>query len=236
MLRSVLERLEAAEVDGRLDLWVVAATRVRLRIGSGWCARRAALASASSRPAILEQRRVDAVREVAKFLHRLVDRGAKLVENRPGPLRVRVDELADRSEVRLERDEVLLGAVVEVALDPAPLGVGGGDDARPRRPQLLGLSPKLRQATPAARNRAGRCGGRGRSGARARRVRHRRHRRAVTPRAARRRSARTALHRERPARRERRPLHARRASRAARPRSDLRRRPANARERTARIR
>ena len=40
-------------------------------------------------------------------------------------------------------DEVLLRAVVEVALDPAPLAVGGGYDARPRRPQLLGLSLKL---------------------------------------------------------------------------------------------
>ena len=35
-------------------------------------------------------------------------------------------------------DEPLLGAVVEVALDLAPRGVGGLDDAGPRRAQLLG--------------------------------------------------------------------------------------------------
>jgi hypothetical protein len=30
-----------------------------------------------------------------------------------------------------QRDQPLLGAVVEVAFDPAPFGVGGGDDLGP---------------------------------------------------------------------------------------------------------
>ena len=38
---------------------------------------------------------------------------------------------------------MLLGAVVQVALDLAPLGVGGGDDAGPGQPQLLGLALQL---------------------------------------------------------------------------------------------
>ena len=46
--------------------------------------------------------------------------------------RVHVDEPAHGAEVRFECDEVLLGAVVQVALDPSPFGVGRGYDARSR--------------------------------------------------------------------------------------------------------
>ena len=41
-----------------------------------------------------------------------------------------------RAQLQRERDEPLLGAVVQVALDAAPRLVGGGDDARARRLQL----------------------------------------------------------------------------------------------------
>ena len=40
---------------------------------------------------------------------------------------------------------MLLGAVVEVTLDPPTLGVGGGDHPRSRQPQLFGLSSQLRE-------------------------------------------------------------------------------------------
>ena len=43
-----------------------------------------------------------------------------------------------------ERHEALLGAVVEVALEPAALGVGGRDDARARAAQLLELGAARR--------------------------------------------------------------------------------------------
>ena len=42
-----------------------------------------------------------------------------------------------------ERQQPLLRAVVEVALEPAPLGVAGLDDARPRGAQLVELGERL---------------------------------------------------------------------------------------------
>ena len=48
-----------------------------------------------------------------------------------------VQRRARQPQVQRERDEPLLGAVVEVALEPAPLVVAGLDDARARGAQLL---------------------------------------------------------------------------------------------------
>jgi hypothetical protein len=44
---------------------------------------------------------------------------------------------ARESESDADRDEALLYAVVEVAFDPAPFGVAGDDDPRPRLPKLM---------------------------------------------------------------------------------------------------
>ena len=43
--------------------------------------------------------------------------------------RVVLDRVAGEAELHGQRDEVLLGAVVQVALELAALGVAGGDDA-----------------------------------------------------------------------------------------------------------
>ena len=94
-------------------------------------------------PAVHEQRRVDAVREVAQLLHRLLEVGADLVEHRLGLLGIVVGELAREPHAHRERDEVLLRAVVQVALDRAPLGVAGLDDACARGAQLVGLAAHL---------------------------------------------------------------------------------------------
>src|SRR5581483_2583366 len=67
------------------------------------------------------------------------------VEQPPQGLRIGVGELPRQLEIDRERDEVLRGAVVEIALDPAALGVRGGDDPRPRRPQLLDREAQLLQ-------------------------------------------------------------------------------------------
>ena len=53
----------------------------------------------------------------------------------------------DQPQVERERDEPLLRAVVQVALEPPALGVAGLDDARARRRQLLvrvGVRQRLR--------------------------------------------------------------------------------------------
>ena len=79
--------------------------------------------------AVHEQRRVDAVREVAQLLHRFLEIEADLVEHRLGLLGIGVGDLAGEPHTDRERDEVLLRAVVQVAFDAAAFGVGGFDDA-----------------------------------------------------------------------------------------------------------
>jgi hypothetical protein len=65
-----------------------------------------------------------------------------LVEVRLEFGKLRRDRGLRAAQLEGERHEPLLGAVVEIALDPAPGVVGGGHDARPRRGHLrLGLGP-----------------------------------------------------------------------------------------------
>ena len=78
-------------------------------------------------------------------LAQLVERGAQLRVGCVEALGGRAAELrAQQSQREREHDEPLLGAVVEVALEPPPLGVAGLDDARPRRAQLLEPRARLR--------------------------------------------------------------------------------------------
>ena len=64
---------------------------------------------------------------------------------------------ADKAQREREPDEPLLGAVVEVALEPPALGVAGLDDAGARRAQLLelrahlGLQPLVLEREPRGR-------------------------------------------------------------------------------------
>ena len=84
--------------------------------------------------------------EVAQLLDRLLHVDRELLEH----LDRRSGSSATMSRARLEvhrqRHEVLLGAVVQVALDAAALGVGGGHDPRPRGLQLAGLAAHLVEA------------------------------------------------------------------------------------------
>ena len=80
---------------------------------------------------------MDAARELAQILHRLrqLVRGRR--QQRAGVLR-RLLELGERQSQRDgHRDESLLGAVVEVALELLAGIVGGAHDPRPRGPHLL---------------------------------------------------------------------------------------------------
>jgi hypothetical protein len=54
-----------------------------------------------------------------------------------------VETLFQQSELERERDQPLLGAVVEVALQPLPLLLARLDDAPPRSPQFLEASSEL---------------------------------------------------------------------------------------------
>ena len=73
---------------------------------------------------------------VAELLHRLV-------EQLGGRRRVGVELVAGQPQVHRQRHQPLLGAVVEVALDPAALGVAGLDDPRAGGAQLLDLGLQL---------------------------------------------------------------------------------------------
>ena len=92
---------------------------------------------------------MDAARELAQLLERLRELVAR---RRRQPLRRAgsvADAAVDHPELQRHRDEPLLRAVVEVALQPPAFGVAGGDDALARRPELgepilgLRLQPRV---------------------------------------------------------------------------------------------
>ena len=74
------------------------------------------------------------MRQIPQLLDRLVDLEAEAVDHLL--LLRRSELLADQREVHAQRDEPLLRAVVEIALDAAALGVTRLHDPCPRRPQL----------------------------------------------------------------------------------------------------
>ena len=78
---------------------------------------------------------MDAARELAQLRERDRELLADLVDGarQAGVAQPRLEH----PQVQGERDELLLGAVVEVALDPPAGVVGGLDDPQPRDPQLL---------------------------------------------------------------------------------------------------
>ena len=87
--------------------------------------------------ALGQQRRVDAARELAQLLDGQRRLLACLGDQRRGRLRVRREPRLGHAERERQRHEPLLGAVVQVALDPAALGVAGGDDAGARVAQAV---------------------------------------------------------------------------------------------------
>ena len=75
-----------------------------------------------------QQRGVDAAREPADLVQRPIDLAAELGLERRRTGRVGGPELVHELELHPQRDQPLLGAIMEVALDPLPLDIGGGQD------------------------------------------------------------------------------------------------------------
>ena len=101
---------------------------------------------------------MDAARELAQLRERDGELVAELVDG-GGRLRVVAQPRAQQPQVERERDELLLGAVVQVALDLAAGVVGGLDDPPARVAQLL--QPRAQvglQALVVERQRGGRRG------------------------------------------------------------------------------
>ena len=76
-------------------------------------------------------------RQLAQLLERLPELPAGALELAMGGRRIGVDQPVGDAQRDGEPHEPLLRAVVQVALQPAPLCVAGGDDPRPRGRQLL---------------------------------------------------------------------------------------------------
>ena len=70
---------------------------------------------------------MDAAHEIADLAQRRLGLLVRGGHQLPAGLGIVVELLARRAERRGERDEPLLGAVVEVAFDPPPLGLGRVD-------------------------------------------------------------------------------------------------------------
>src|SRR6185436_634181 len=84
-------------------------------------------------------------RQGPQRVERGVDLAAYLGQHQPAAVRIRADRRLGEAQLDGEGDEVLLRAVVDVALEPAAFLVLGGDDPLPRRAQLGGLHGDLIQ-------------------------------------------------------------------------------------------
>src|SRR5207249_796441 len=72
---------------------------------------------------------IDPSREIAQVLEGLIDEGPDVGERRRSLRRVLLGRGSCHPKLHGQCDEVLLGSVVDVTLDPAAFGVLGFDDA-----------------------------------------------------------------------------------------------------------
>ena len=84
-----------------------------------------------------ENGRVDPARELAQLVEGRAEFRLRVGDELMGPQGVVVDHAVRHPQLKRERDEPLLRAVVQVPLEAAPLGVSGLDDAGARRGELL---------------------------------------------------------------------------------------------------
>jgi hypothetical protein len=143
VLGGVLERLEAREVDGALDLRRVAVEPVRMH-GDLQVASMGGVAERVHETAFNEYRGHQATRERPHLVHRVVDLAAQLTQAPGGALGMGLHEVARELQLDPERHEPLLRAVVKVALDAPTFEVGGRHDPPARLLQLPQRRAKLR--------------------------------------------------------------------------------------------
>ena len=113
--------------------------------GSGARARIAS--SAGTEAAVGEDRGVDAARQLAQLVERARELGLGLLEQPGNRVGAPLERALGEPQLQGERDEALLRAVVQVALEAAALGVAGAHDARARGRQLVvrvGVGERLR--------------------------------------------------------------------------------------------
>ena len=98
---------------------------------------------AETRPRSTQDRRRDPAHEVADLGEGLARLFLALEDELLGRLGIVVDPLAGQAQVDGQHDQALLGAIVEVALDPVQLARFDVQDRRAALPERLDLAPQL---------------------------------------------------------------------------------------------
>ena len=94
-------------------------------------------AKGSDQAAVGQQRRVDPAGQVADVLESLGDLLLDLAEHLRRPFGVLLEQPSREAGLYGQGDQLLLRAVVDIALEPAPFGVLGSDDALPGGLELV---------------------------------------------------------------------------------------------------
>jgi F420-dependent oxidoreductase-like protein len=128
VLRDVVQRLEATEVHRGLDRLVVASVAAHLDGDRDRCLASLRL-EGGPESLVGEQRRIDAPGEVAQIFESSFGVALDVAEQAGALGRVSLGELLGEPGLDGEGDQLLLGAVVEVALDPPSLLVLRGDES-----------------------------------------------------------------------------------------------------------
>ena len=131
MLGDVLETFHAAEVDGDLHVFGVAADRC-LEL-CGWSRTPHDAGQGVPESELAKHRWVEAMGEVAELLQNLVELFADVVESLCD---LWIGDFAGQADSHAECDQVLLRSVMEVALDLSALGLACGQDACTRCAEL----------------------------------------------------------------------------------------------------
>src|ERR1700680_4446659 len=157
VLLNVLQRLERAEVEGGLSLLRVPPDAVGIDMDRS-CRLGGLRAQRLCQTFVGKQGRVDAAGEIAKGVERFVGIAFELAENCRSLGGISDGKHLDDAQLDLEGDQVLLGAVVEVAFKPASLAVRGADQALSRGAKLVDPSLQCRREPDVLQDQAGLVG------------------------------------------------------------------------------
>ena len=137
MLRRVRERLGGHEVERRLDAVGESSDLLQVELDGERRAQGERL-DRSAEAALGQDRRADAAGQLTELAEGVLQLPLGSLELRRGGDRVAFEERADQLEAERDRAELLLGAVVQIALDAAFDRVRGLRDASARRLQAGG--------------------------------------------------------------------------------------------------
>ena len=133
---GVLQRFQAAEVHRRLGVLAESPDPVGFDRHRQWGLAGLGV-ECGGQAQVGQQRRVDPAGEVAQVFQRAGGVCFEVAEDRPGLGRIRGDGGLGQLELDGQGDQVLLGAVVDVAFQPPPGLVLGGDQPLPGGAQVL---------------------------------------------------------------------------------------------------